>query len=119
MIINPRDYYRGLAGRGSLLADLAAQRHADQPDPDDPAGPGAGRRLRRGGPAAGLARSVIRVAAAAAGTFAGPGLAVCGEVYEGLAVHLPTNLFLAVPAGRAAGPRGLRGSTECRPSAGH
>jgi hypothetical protein len=43
-------------------------------------------------------RSVIRVAEPPAGTFAQPGLAVCGEVYEGLAVHLPTNIFLAVPA---------------------
>jgi hypothetical protein len=24
---------------------------------------------------------------------------VCGEVYEGLAVHLPTHLFLVVPSG--------------------
>jgi hypothetical protein len=43
--------------------------------------------------------SVIRVAEPPPGTFAEPGLAVCGEVYVGLAVHLPTNLFLAVPAG--------------------
>jgi hypothetical protein len=43
-------------------------------------------------------RSVIRVAEPPPGTFAEPGLAVCAEVYEGLAVHLPTHLFLAVPA---------------------
>ena len=56
-------------------------------------------------------RSVIRVAEPPPGTFAAPGLAVCGEVYEGLAVHLPTHLFLAVPAG-TTGPAGPAGAPD-------
>ena len=42
-------------------------------------------------------KSVIRVAEPPAGTFAGPGTAVTAEIYEGLAVHLPTHFFHIVP----------------------
>ncbi len=35
-------------------------------------------------------RSAIRVAEPPPGTFAHPGLAVCAEINEALAVHLPT-----------------------------
>jgi hypothetical protein len=97
MIVNPRDYYLRLVGRNGLLADLAA-------------GGTLISRTRMISPGCALAgdfaeavrlldagRSVIRVAEPPPGTFATPGLAVCGEVYEGLAVHLPTHLFFAVP----------------------
>lgn len=43
-------------------------------------------------------RSVIRVAEPPPGTFAGPGTAVCAEIWEGLAVQLPTHFYLTVPA---------------------
>jgi hypothetical protein len=98
VIVNPYDYYRGLVGRGSLLADLAEGGTLISRT----------RMIRPGWALAGdfaeavrlldAGRSVIRVAEPPPGTFAQPGLAVCGEVYEGLAVHLPTHLFLAVPA---------------------
>jgi capsid protein len=99
VIVNPRDYYLRLVGRNGLLADLADNGTLIS-------------RTRMISPGCALAgdfaeavrlldagRSVIRVAEPPPGTFATPGLAVCGEVYEGLAVHLPTHLFLAVPAG--------------------
>ena len=41
---------------------------------------------------------MIRVAEPPPGTFAQPGLAVCAEVHEGVAVHLPTHFFHVVPA---------------------
>jgi hypothetical protein len=41
---------------------------------------------------------VIRVAEPPPGTFAGPGTAVCAEIWEGLAVQLPTHFYLTVPA---------------------
>ncbi len=98
MIVNPRDYYLRLVGRNGLLADLAASGMLIS-------------RTRMISPGCALVgdfaeavrlldagRSVIRVAEPPPGTFAAPGPAVCGEVYEGLAVHLPTHLFLAVPA---------------------
>ncbi|HKB32121.1 MAG TPA: family 3 encapsulin nanocompartment shell protein [Streptosporangiaceae bacterium] len=98
MIVNPRDYYRRLVGRNGLLADLA----------DNGTLISRTRMIRPGCALAGdfaeavrlldAGRSEIRVAEPPPGTFARPGIAVRGEVYEGLAVHLPTHLFLAVPA---------------------
>ena len=61
-------------------------------------------------------RSVIRVAEPPPGTFAEPGLAVCGEVYEGLAVHLPTHLFLAVPADQPGPSRQPREPNAASPA---
>ena len=43
-------------------------------------------------------RSSIRVDLPPPGTFATEGPAVCAEVYEGLAVHLPTHFFHVVPS---------------------
>lgn len=99
MIVNPRDYYGELVGAGSLLADLAREkvmicrnRHV---------APGhavvgdfamAARVLEAG-------HSVIRVAEPPPGTFAAPGTAVCAEVYEGVAVQLPTHFYHVVPGG--------------------
>lgn len=97
-IVNPADYYRGLAGRGSLLADLAANGTLISRTRMIPPGQALAGDFAEAVRLLEARRSVIRVAEPPPGTFAGPGLAVCGEVYEGLAVHLPTNLFLAVPA---------------------
>jgi Phage capsid family len=99
MIVNPTDYYHHLVGRSGLLADLAA---------------GNGMkisRIRWVSPGSALVgdisvaarlldarRSAIFVAEPPPGTFARPGLAVCAEIYEGVAVHLPTHLFHVVPA---------------------
>jgi hypothetical protein len=97
-IINPADYYRVLAGRGSLLADLAANGTLISRTRMIPPGQALAGDFAEAVRLLDARRSVIRVAEPPPGTFAEPGLAVCGEVYEGLAVHLPTNMFLAVPA---------------------
>jgi capsid protein len=96
-IVNPVDYYRVLAGRGSLLADLAANGTLISRTRMIPPGQALAGDFAEAVRLLDARRSVIRVAEPPPGTFAEPGLAVCGEVYEGLAVHLPTNLFLAVP----------------------
>lgn len=99
MVVNPADYYGTLVGAGRLLDDLAREkvkicrnRHV---------APGcalvgdfsmAARLLESG-------RSVIKVAEPPAGLFDGPGTAVCAEVYEGVAVQLPTHFFHVVPEG--------------------
>jgi hypothetical protein len=102
MIVNPADFYRRLAGRGSLLADLAANGTLISRTRMVPPGQALAGDFAEAVRLLDTGRSVIRVAEPPPGTFAGPGLAVCGEVYEGLAVHLPTNLFLAIPAGTPA-----------------
>jgi hypothetical protein len=98
LIVNPADYYRRLVGRGSLLADLAEGGTLISRTRMIPPGQALAGDFAEAVRLLDAGRSVIRVAEPPPGTFAGPGLAVCGEVYEGLAVHLPTNLFLAVPA---------------------
>lgn len=97
-IINPADYYRRLAGHGSLLADLAGNGTLISRTRMIPPGEALAGDFAEAVRLLDAGRSVIRVAEPPPGTFAEPGLAVCGEVYEGLVVHLPTNLFLAVPA---------------------
>lgn len=99
MIINPHDYYFHLVGKGSLLDDLA--RNGTLISRTRMVDPGCAlvgdfamaARLLDGG------RSVIRIAEPPPGTFAQPGLAVCAEIYEGVAVHLPTHFFHVRPAG--------------------
>ncbi len=98
VIVNPVDYYLGLVGRGSLLADLDANGTLVSRTRMIPAGQALAGDFAEAVRLLDAGRSVIRVAEPPAGTFAQPGLAVCAEVYEGLAVHLPTNIFLAVPA---------------------
>lgn len=98
MIINPADYYRRLVGSGSLLADLAGNGVLISRTRMIPVGQALVGDFAEAVRLLDAGRSVIRVAQPPPGTFAEPGLAVCGEVYEGLAVHLPTHLFLAVPA---------------------
>lgn len=98
VIINPADFYLGLVGRGSLLADLAANGTLISRTRMIPPGQALAGDFAEAVRLLDAGRSVIKVAEPPPGTLAGPGLAVCGEVYEGLAVHLPTNLFLAVPA---------------------
>jgi hypothetical protein len=97
-IVNPADYYLNLAGRGSLLADLDANGTLISRTRMIPAGQALAGDFAEAVRLLDAGRSVIRVAEPPEGTFAQPGLAVCAEVYEGLAVHLPTNIFLAVPA---------------------
>jgi hypothetical protein len=97
MIVNPYDFYCRLAGSGSLLTDLAANGTLISRTRMIPPGQALVGDFAEAVRLLDAGRSVIRVAEPPAGTFATPGLAVCGEVYEGLAVHLPTNLFLAVP----------------------
>ncbi|MQY12345.1 hypothetical protein SRB5_24780 [Streptomyces sp. RB5] len=98
MIVNPADYYGELVGAGSVLQDLArekvmicrnrhvAPRHAVVGDFAM-----AARLLESG-------HSVIKVAEPPEGTFDLPGTAVCAEVYEGVAVQLPTHFFHVMPA---------------------
>lgn len=98
MIVNPTDYYHRLLGHQGLIGELAT---------------GNGMKISRirwvtqghavvgdFSPAIRLLdarRSVIRVAEPPAGTFATPGIAVCAEIYEGLAVQLPTHIYRTVP----------------------
>lgn len=98
ILINPADYYRYLVGHGSLLSDLAS----------------LGVRIARARMvAAGTCivgdftaaatifdsgRSVIRFAEPPPGIFPRAGLAVCGEIYQALCVHLPTHFFVAALA---------------------
>ncbi|MGW4412255.1 family 3 encapsulin nanocompartment shell protein [Nonomuraea sp. NPDC004702] len=102
MIVNPRDYYHRLIGRGGLLAELA-EGNGMKVSRNRWVAPGdalvgdisvAARLLDAG-------RSVIRVAEPPPGTFARPGVAVCAEVYEGVAVHLPGLFYLVTPAGES------------------
>jgi hypothetical protein len=99
MIINPADYYRRLVGHGTLLADLADNGTLLSRTRMIPAGCALAGDFAEAVRLLDAGRSMIRVAEPPPGTFAQPGLAVCGEVYEGLAVHLPTHLFYAVPTG--------------------
>lgn len=100
LIVNPADYYRRLVGRGSLLADLAANGTLISRTRMIPPGHALAGDFAEAVRLLDAGRSVISVATPPPGTFAEPGLAVCGEVYEGLAVHLPTHLFLVVPPGQ-------------------
>ncbi len=102
MIVNPTDYYHRMLGQNDLLAELVA---------------GNGMKVSRNrwvdrgtaivGDISVAARlldarhSVIRVEEPPAGTFARPGVAVCAEVWEGLAVHLPTLFYVVTPEGAA------------------
>lgn len=97
MIVNPVDYYHKMMANGALLADLKA--NGTLIVRTRMVAPGcalvgdfavAARLLHRG-------KSVIRVGTPPEGTFATEGLAVCAEIYEGLAVHLPTHFFHAMP----------------------
>jgi hypothetical protein len=94
----PRDYYTHMLGAGSLLGDLA--RNGTVISRTRMVEPGcalvgdfavAAQLLDAG-------RSVIKVAEPPEGTFAAPGVAVCAEIYEGVAVHLPTHFFHVMPA---------------------
>jgi hypothetical protein len=98
IIVNPADYYRRLVGRGRLLADLADNGTLISRTRMIPPGQALAGDFAEAVRLLDAGRSVIRAGQPPPGTFAEPGLAVCGEVYEGLAVHLPTHLFLAVPA---------------------
>jgi hypothetical protein len=98
MIINPADYYRRLVGRGRVLADLADNGTLISRTRMIPVGCALAGDFAKAVRLLDAGRSVIKVAEPPPGTFAQPGLAVCGEVYEGLVVHLPTHLFYAVPA---------------------
>jgi hypothetical protein len=102
MIVNPTDYYHRMLGQNDLLAELVAGNGMKV---------SRNRWVDRGTAIVGdisvaarlldARRSVIRVEEPPAGTFARPGVAVCAEVWEGLAVHLPTLFYVVTPAGAA------------------
>lgn len=97
MVVNPYDWWYSMLGKGGLLAELAA--NGTLISRTRMVAPGhalvgdfaVAARLLDGG------RSEIRVEEPPPGTFATPGPAVCAEVWEGLAVHLPTHFFHVVP----------------------
>ncbi|MFY1631735.1 family 3 encapsulin nanocompartment shell protein [Solwaraspora sp. WMMB335] len=99
MIVNPRDFYFHLAGRG-VLADLNANGVRISRTRMVPPGTALVGDFAMGARLLDAGRSSIRVAEPPPGTFATEGPAVCAEVHEGLAVHLPTHFFLVVPAGQ-------------------
>jgi hypothetical protein len=106
IIVNPRDYYRVLVGHGSLLADLADNGILISRIRWVPPGHALAGDFAEAVRLLDAHRSAIRIAEPPPGTFARPGLAVCAEINEGLAVHLPTHFFLAVPAAGAASAGG-------------
>jgi hypothetical protein len=95
ILVNPADWYRYFVGQGSLLTDLAAMgvriARARMVDP--------GQAIVGDFTAAATifdsGRSVIKFAEAPAGIFPRDGLAVCGEIYTALVVHLPTHFYVA------------------------
>ncbi len=97
MIVNPYDYYNHLVGNRGVLGDLARNGTLITRT----------RMVARGCALVGdfavaarlldLEKSVIKVGQPPEGTFATPGTAVMAEIYEGLAVHLPTHFFHVVP----------------------
>lgn len=96
MIVNPYDWWYSMLGTG-ILPELTA--NGTLISRTRMVAPGhalvgdfaVAARLLDGG------RSEIRVEEPPPGTFATPGPAVCAEVWEGLAVHLPTHFFHLVP----------------------
>lgn len=95
IIINSEDFYQHLVGRSSLLADLASmgvricRTRMVNPGTVVVGDFTAGATIFDSG------RSVIRFAEPPPGIFPREGLAVCGEIYESLAIHLPTHFFIA------------------------
>lgn len=98
MIVNPYDYYTHLMMSGGVLDEFARNEVKIC-------------RTRMIEPGCALVgdfsvaaqlldaeRSVIRIAEPPEGTFAEPGVAVCAQVHEGVALNLPTHFFYAVPA---------------------
>jgi hypothetical protein len=96
MVVNPYDWWYSMLGKG-VLADLTA--NGTLISRTRMVAPGhalvgdfaVAARLLDGG------RSEIRVEEPPPGTFATPGPAVVAEVWEGLAMHLPTHFFHVVP----------------------
>lgn len=93
IIINPHDYYLFL-GQGHLMADLEQNgvfvvrtRLVDQ-------GTVIVGDFGHGAQLFDAGRSVIRFAEPPPGTFAEPGVALSAEIYERVAVSLPTNFFV-------------------------
>jgi hypothetical protein len=95
ILMNPEDYYRYFVGQGSLLKDLAdmgvriARARMVNPGTVIVGDYTAAATIFDSG------RSVIRFAEPPKGIFPREGLAVCGEIYEALVVHLPTHFYVA------------------------
>ena len=102
MIVNPYDWWYAMLGKG-VLAELAA--NGTLISRTRMIAPGhalvgdfaVAARLLDGG------RSEIRIEEPPPGTFATPGPAVVAEIWEGLAIHLPTHFFSVVPVADEAG----------------
>jgi Phage capsid family len=96
MIVNPYDWWYSMLGKG-ILTELAANGTLISRTRMIAAGHAlvgdfaVAARLLDGG------RSEIRVEEPPPGTFATPGPAVVAEIWEGLAIHLPTHFFSVVP----------------------
>jgi Phage capsid family len=97
MIVNPYDYYNNMVGKG-LLEDLARNGTLITRTRMLAAGSALVGDFAVAARLLDASKSVIKVGEPPAGTFTKPGIAVCAEIYEGLAVHLPTHFFHAVPA---------------------
>ncbi|HZH15285.1 MAG TPA: family 3 encapsulin nanocompartment shell protein [Archangium sp.] len=95
ILMNPADYYRYFVGQSGLLRDLAdmgvriARARMVNPGTIIVGDYTAAATIFDSG------RSVIRFAEPPKGIFPREGLAVCGEIYEALVVHLPTHFYVA------------------------
>lgn len=93
LIINPADYYR-LKSQGRLMDDMEengvfiVRTRLVDPGTAIVGDFGHGALLFDAG------RSVIRFAEPPPGTFAEPGIALMAEIYERVAINLPTNFFV-------------------------
>ncbi len=95
VVMNPGDYFRYFIGRDGLLAEIAQLGIRIVRTRMVAAGTAVVGDFAAGATLFDERRSTIRFADPPHGTFRGDGLAVCGEIHEALAIHLPTHFFIA------------------------
>jgi hypothetical protein len=95
IVLNPGDYFAHLMGQHGLLAEIAQLGIRIVRTRMIPAGTAVVGDFAAGATLFDARRSTIRFAEPAPGTFPRDGLAVCGEIEEALAIHLPTHFFIA------------------------
>jgi hypothetical protein len=95
VVMNPADYFTHLVAHDGLLGELAQLGIRIARTRMVAAGTAIVGDFTAGATLFDERRSTIRFADPPPGTFRGDGLAVCGEIHEALAIHLPTHFFIA------------------------